>query len=159
MTGEVKEWNPKKYLDPKDARRMSRATQFAVTAAKEAIDDAQLEIEGDMAEDYGVLIGTGNAAFPETEAAMRVLIEKGGNRVSPLFIPTILPNMPAGQIALTFGLKGYNSTVVTACSASTQAIGEATEVIRRGEAEVMIAAEQKPPSANWVWLGFVRCGR
>ena len=154
VTGEVKEWNPKKFIDAKDARRMSCATQFAVAAATEAIKHAKLEIEGDMAEDYGVLIGTGNAAFPETEAAMRVLMEKGGNRVSPLFIPTILPNMPAGQIALTFGLKGYNSTVVTACSASTQAIGEAMEVIKRGEAEVMISGGTEAPISELGLAGF-----
>jgi 3-oxoacyl-[acyl-carrier-protein] synthase II len=81
-------------------------------------------------------------------------MEKGGNRISPLFIPTILPNMPAGQVALTFGLKGYNSTVVTACSASTQAIGEAAEVIRRGEAEVMITGGTEAPISELGLAGF-----
>lgn len=154
VAGEVKEWNPKNYLDVKEARRMSRASQFAVAAAIQAVNDAKLKIGDDMAEDYGVLIGTGNAAFPETEAAMRLLVEKGGQRLSPFFIPTILPNMPAGQVALNLGFHGYNSTVVTACAASTQSIGEAAEVIKRGDAEVMITGGTEAPISELGLAGF-----
>ncbi|MEI7555950.1 beta-ketoacyl-ACP synthase II [Candidatus Chlorohelix sp.] len=145
IAGEVKEWDPKKYIDTKDARRMSRASQFAVAASFQAIKDAGLKIEHDVAEDYGVLLGVGNCAFPEVEQGARTLLEKGGMRLSPFFIPIILPNMSSSQVALQAGIKGYNGTIVTACASSTQSIGEAAEVIKRGDAEVMITGGCEAP--------------
>ena len=138
VAAEVKNFNPKDYMDFKDARRMSRASHFAVAAARMAIEDADLTYDDHEAEEIGVLLGTGNGAFADTEEAARTMIEKGGNRISPFALPIILPNMPACQVAIQHRLKGYTSTVVTACAAGTQAIGEAAEVIRRGEANVML---------------------
>lgn len=145
VAGEVKEWEPKKYLDVKEARRMSRAGQLLVAASIMAVKDANLDIQGDIVEDIGVLVGTGNAAFPEVDEGMRTLISKGGMRLSPFFLPISLPNMPAAQVSLVLGLKGYNGTIISACASSTQAIGEAAEVIRRGDAEVMISGGTEAP--------------
>ncbi len=154
VAGEVKEWDPRKFIDAKLARRMSRASQFAVAAAQQAIKDANLTIEGEMAEEYGVLLGTGNCAFPETEQGVRTMIEKGGMRLNPFFIPIILPNMCTAQVALNLGFKGYNATIITACASSTQSIGEAAEVIRRGDAEVIVTGGCEAPISELGLAGF-----
>jgi 3-oxoacyl-[acyl-carrier-protein] synthase II len=154
VAGEVKEWNPKEWMDPKDARRMSRSSQFAVAAARQAVKDAKLEVEGDMADEYGVVWGTGNCAYPETEAGVRTMLDKGGMKLSPFFIPIILPNMPTAQIAMQLGFKGYNSTIITACASSTQSIGEAAEVIKRGDAEVVISGGGEAPISELGLAGF-----
>ncbi len=154
IAGEVKDWNPKKHIDPKEARRMSRNTQFAVAAARQAIVDAKLDIEGDMADEYGVVWGTGNCAYPETEAGVRTMLERGGMKLSPFFIPTILPNMAAAQIAMQLGFKGYNTTIITACASSTQSIGEAAEIIKRGDAEVILSGGGEAPISELGLAGF-----
>ena len=100
--------------------------------------DARLDLEAEDRARIGIVLGNGNGGFPNLEETVGVLKEKGGMRIDPFFIPRILPNMAAANVAMRFGLLGFNNTVVTACAAGTQAIGEATEVIRRGAAEVMI---------------------
>ncbi|MEI6043430.1 MAG: beta-ketoacyl-ACP synthase II [Chloroflexota bacterium] len=154
IAGEVKEWEAKKFMDSKEARRMSRASQFAVAAARQAVEDAKLKIEGELVEDYGVLLGTGNCAFPETEQGARTMIEKGGTRLNPFFLPIILPNMCTAQVALNLGFKGYNATIITACASSTQSIGEAAEVIRRGDADVMLSGGCEAPISELGLAGF-----
>ena len=154
VAGEVKDWDARKYLDPKEARRMSRGGQLSVASALQAITDANLQVEGDMADEYGVVWGTGNCAYPETEQGVRTLIEKGGMRLSPFFIPTILPNMPAAQIAMQLGFKGYNTTIITACASSTQSIGEAAELIKRGDAEVVLTGGMEAPISEVGLAGF-----
>ncbi len=154
VAGEIKEWQPKNYMDAKEARRMSRVSQFAVAAAKQAVEDAGLVVEGELAEDYGVLLGTGNCAFPETEQAARTMLEKGGMRLSPFFLPTILPNMCTAQVALALGFKGYNATIITACASSTQSVGEAAEIIRRGDADVMVTGGTEAPISELGLAGF-----
>lgn len=144
IAGEVKGWDPAQHLDRKAAQRMSRAGQFAVTAALQAVKDANLHL-GEENHDAGVILGTGTSSFPDTEAAMRTLMERGPMRISPFFAPIALPNMPAGQVAMHLKLGGHNNTVVTACAAGNQAIGEAYEVIRRGDAEVMLAGGTEAP--------------
>ena len=138
IAGEVRGFDPEHYIDRREARRMARFSQMAVAAARMALDDAELKLESEDRFAIGVLLGNGNGGFGEIDAGMRSLVEKGPGKLDPLFIPKILPNMAAAQVSLQFGLKGYNSTVTTACAASTQAVGEAFEVIRRGEAEVMM---------------------
>ena len=132
---------------------MSRASQFAVAAARQALADAGLD-ETTLPDDAGVLVGTGNSAFPEIEAATRTLLEKGGMRMSPFAMPAVLPSMSAGQIAIQLGLRGYNSTVSTACAASTQAIGEAVEVLRRGAASILLAGGTEAPICELGLAGF-----
>ena len=139
VAGEVKGFEPKDFIGAKEIRRMSRVSQLAVAAAKMAVADAGLSIPADEAGDYGIILGTGNSAFPEIEEEARTFFEKGGRRISPFFLPTILPNMCTAQVAMHLGLEGFNSTVITACASGTQSIGDATEVIRRGAAEVMLA--------------------
>ena len=139
IAGEVKGFDPRNYIDFKEARRMARFSQFAVASARMAIDDARLDISRENTDMLGVIIGNGIGGFPEAEAGYHTLLEKGGMRITPFFMPIILPNMAAGQISLIFGLTGFSSTITTACAAATQAIGDAVEVIRLGKAEVMVA--------------------
>ena len=139
IAGEVKGFDPRNYMDFKEARRMARFSQFAVASAKMAIEDAKLVISRENPDKLGVIIGNGIGGFPEAEAGYHTLLERGGMRLNPFFMPIILPNMAAGQISLIFGLTGFSSTITTACAAATQAIGDAVEIIRLGKAEVMVA--------------------
>jgi 3-oxoacyl-[acyl-carrier-protein] synthase II len=139
ISGEVKGFDPKNYMEFKEARRMARFSQFAVASARMAIADAKLDISKENQDQLGVILGNGIGGFPEAEEGYHILVEKGGMRINPFFMPMILPNMAAGQVSLIFGLTGFSSTVVTACAASAQAIGDAVEVIRLGKAEVMFA--------------------
>ncbi|MBE0480326.1 MAG: beta-ketoacyl-ACP synthase II [Dehalococcoidia bacterium] len=139
ISGEVKGFDPRNYMDYKETRRMARFSQFIVAASRMAIDDAGLKLERERPDRMGVLVGNGIGGFPEAEAGCRTLIAKGGMRMNPFFMPIILPNMAAGQISMIFGLKGFSSTITTACAAATQAIGEAIEVIRRNKADIMVA--------------------
>ncbi len=139
VDGEVRNFDPTQYMDRKEARRMARFSQLSVAAAKMAIDDAGLRLEQEDATRVGVLLGNGNGGYPETDDAVRQIIEKGGNRLDPFYMSKTLPNMAAAQIAMQFGLKGYNNTVVTACAAGTQALGDALDVLRLGRADVMVA--------------------
>ncbi len=138
INADVKGFDPLDYIDRREARRMARFSQFAVAATRQAVDGAGLRLDKEDRTRIGVLLGTGNGGLPNTEEAMRTLVEKGGMRIDPLYVLKMLPNMAAAQLALQFGVKGYNNTVITACAASTQAMGEALEVIRRGQADVMI---------------------
>ncbi len=139
IAGQVEDFEPREFIEAKDARRMSRSSQFAVAAARMAIDHADLEIHAGNCDDIGVYVACGSTSLPETEQAVETLLNKGPMRISPLYIPSALPNMPSCQVAIQLGLYGYNSTIATACAASAQAIGEAAAIIRRGDAEVMLA--------------------
>ena len=139
IAGEVRGFEPEKYIDAKEARRMARFTQLGVAAAIRAAESAGLNASTIVSEESGVVLGNGNGGMPTTEEQARVLFERGGMKESPFFIPMILPNMAAAQISRILGLKGYSNTVITACAAGTQAIGEGAEVIRRGTAKVVFA--------------------
>ena len=136
---EVKGFDPQKYMEKREARRMARFSQMAVAAARQAIEDAALRLEKEDTARVGVLLGNGNGGYPNIDEAMRVILTKGGMRLDPLYMPKSLPNMAASQVAMQFGVKGYNNTVTTACAAATQAMGDAAEVIRHGRADVMLA--------------------
>ncbi|MXY45817.1 MAG: beta-ketoacyl-ACP synthase II [Chloroflexi bacterium] len=138
VAGEIPDFDPGKYINPREARRMARFSQTAVAAAALAIEDAELNLSAEDEERMGVVMGNGNGGFPDTEANARTLFNRGGMRISPFFIPMILPNMAAANVSRIFGLKGYTSTVITACAAGTQGIGEAAEAIRRGAADVVL---------------------
>ena len=139
IAGEVKGFEPEKHIEPKAARRMARFSQLAVVAAGQAIEHAQLDLSREDRERCGVVLGNGNGGYPTIEEGVRVLVDRGGMRLSPFFFPMTLPNIAASQVSLTHGLQGYNSTVITACAAGTQGIGEAAEVIRRGAADVIVS--------------------
>ncbi len=138
IAGEVKGFDPGQYMDPKDARRMARFSQLAVASAGLAIEDAGFNLAKLDQNRMGVVMGNGNGGFPTTEENARILVKRGGMRVSPYFIPMILPNMAAANVSRVFGLKGYTSTVATACAAGNQAIGEAADVVKRGAADVVL---------------------
>jgi 3-oxoacyl-[acyl-carrier-protein] synthase II len=137
VAGEVKDFDPKQYIDAKEARRMARFTQFAMAAATQAVRQAGLEVAAEDPDRMGVLLGNGCAGLPTIEDGVRTLVEKHGMRMSPFFMPMMLGNMAAGNVSLAWGLRGYSSTITTACAAATQAIGEAAELIRRGKVDVM----------------------
>jgi len=138
IAGEVKGFDPLKFIEPKEARRMSRVVQFAIAASQMALDHSGLKITDSNAHDVGVIIGSGIGSLTTTEREHKVLIEKGGMRINPFFLPMMLPNMSSAQVSRMFGIKGYNTSVVTACASGGHAIGEAVEVIRRGAADAMI---------------------
>ena len=139
IAGEVRGFDPQNYIDGKEARRMARFTQLGVAAALRAAESAGLNESNIVSEESGVVLGNGNGGMPTTEEQARVLFERGGMKESPFFIPMVLPNMAAAQISRTLNLKGYTNTVITACAAGTQAIGEGAEVIRRGVSKVVFA--------------------
>lgn len=139
IAGEVVDFDPECYLSRKDARRMARFAQFAVAASKQAVEHAGLDLSREDATRVGVLVGNGGGGLPESDRAMRTLLRRGGARVDPLFIAKMLPNMASANVSIQLGARGYSNTITTACAAGTQAIGDATEVIRRGAADVMIA--------------------
>ncbi|MFQ5933985.1 MAG: beta-ketoacyl-ACP synthase II [Dehalococcoidia bacterium] len=138
IAGEIPDFDPKAYLDAKDARRMARCSQIAVAAGRIAVEDAHLDIGREEADRMGILLGNGAGGFPDIEEGARVLASRGGMRMNPFFFPMILPNMAASQVSRHLRLRGYTSTVTTSCAAGTQVVGEATEVLRRGAADVMV---------------------
>lgn len=150
--GEVKGFDPKEYMGFKEARRMERFSQLAVAATKEALEDARLAPDDVEPEQVGVLIGTAIGGLDATDEAMRNLF--AGKRVSPFYLVSMVPNIAAFHVCHIYGLKGYNNTVTTACAAGVQAVGEATEVIRRGAARVMIAGGTESSDSELGLAGF-----
>ena len=139
IAGEVKGFDPHNYLDRKTARRMARFSQLAAAASQEALATAELRLEEEDRERVGVLLGNGIGGLPVLQEAVQTFMTKGGMRINPLSLPKFLANMAAANIGILLGIKGYNNTVITACAAATQAIGDALEVVRRGAADVMLA--------------------
>ena len=139
IAGEVRDFDPEQYMERKQARRMARFTQFAVASARMTMEDARYDPHDDDSSRVGVIMGTGiGGGITETERAHTALLEGGRRRVSPLFVPILMPNAAAYQISFLFGLRGYNSTVVTACASATQAMAEAAKIIEAGGADVMV---------------------
>jgi 3-oxoacyl-[acyl-carrier-protein] synthase II len=139
VAGEVKDWEPKRFIEHKSARRMARFSQFMVAGAAQAIEDASLNLEAEDLTRVAVLIGNGGGGYPDIQEAAQTLFERGGMKIDPLYLARTLGNMAAAQVALQFGIRGYNGTIVTACAAGTQAIGEAGFLIRTGRADAVIA--------------------
>lgn len=138
IAGEVRDFDPTAYIDRKDARRMDRFTQFAVAGARMAVEDAGLDDDAVDWERVGVLIGSGIGGIQTLEEQCRILWEKGPERVSPFFVPMMIPDMASGQVSIALGAKGHNACTVTACASGTNAIGDAFRVIQRGAADIMI---------------------
>ncbi len=154
VSGEIRGFDPTEYMDRRDARRMARFSQFAVAAARQAVEQAGIDLASADTERIGTLCGNGGGALSLSEEAMRTLIARGGAKVDPLYIAKMLPNMAAGNITIQLGLRGYTNTVSTACAAGTQAIGDATEVIRRGAADVMLAGGAEAGISELGLAGF-----
>ncbi len=139
IAGEVTGFDPSAYMNRREHRRMARFSQLAVAAAAAAIEDARIDLSAEDCDRIGVVMGNGNGGFPTTEDNARILARRGGMRMSPFFVPMILPNMAAANVSRIFGLRGYTSTVITACAAGTQAIGEAAVALQRGVADIILA--------------------
>lgn len=139
LAAQVKNFDPKKHMDPKAAKRMEQFCQFAVIAAKEALGDAGITMEKEDPFRVGVSVGSGIGSLQSIEREYKKLLEKGPGRINPLLVPLMISNMAAGNVAIQFGLKGKCINVVTACATGTHSIGEAFRSIQYGEADVMVA--------------------
>ena len=139
LAAEVKDFDPKAYMDSKTARRMERFSQFAVAAASQALAQSGLNMEQEDPFRVGVSIGSGIGSLQEIERGCKKLEEKGPSRVNPLMVPIMISNMAAGNVAIQYGMKGKCINVVTACATGTHSIGEAMRSIQYGEVDVMLA--------------------
>ena len=154
IAGEAIDFDPDKFISPRESRRMARFSQIAVSAALMAVEDSRLDVSKEDSFRVGVCLGNGNGGFPTLEESCRVLVERGGMRMSPFFFPMVLPNMAAANVSRFTGARGYNSTAVTACAASNQAMGEALQVLRRGDADVMLAGGAEAGISQLGLAGF-----
>lgn len=158
FAAEVKDFDPTISLGRKEARRTDRYTHYAVAAALEALAQAGLTIDSASADRVGVLIGSGMGGAETLDAGMETVLTQGPGRLSPFFMPMFLGNMAAGTVAIVTGAKGPNFAPVSACASSAHAIGEAVAILRRGEADVMIAGGSEAPLARMVVAGFNAMG-
>ncbi|NRG43641.1 beta-ketoacyl-ACP synthase II [Bacillus sp. CRN 9] len=154
VAAEVKDFNIEEYLEKKDARKMDRFTHFAVASALMAVKDAKLEITDDNAHRIGVWVGSGIGGMETFENQFETFLNRGYRRVSPFFVPMMIPDMAAGQVSITLGAKGVNSCTVTACATGTNSIGDAFKVIQRGDADVMISGGAEAPITRMSVAGF-----
>lgn len=139
IAGEVKKFDPTTFISKKEARRMDRFTQFAVVAAFLAVEDSGLAINDGNRDRIGVCVSSGIGGIATMEEQCKIFLEKGPDRISPFFIPMLIPNMASGQISILLGLRGPNTCVVTACATGNNALGDAYRLIQRGDALVMVA--------------------
>ena len=139
LAAEVKGYDPLQYLDAKQTRKLDRSSQFAIIAAREAFKDSAITEENTDLERVGVFVSSGIAGMNTIQEQGIVLAQKGHGRVSPMFIPMSIANMPAGNVAIDLGLKGESISIVTACASSTHAIGEAYRTIKYGAEDVILA--------------------
>ncbi|HEX7087411.1 MAG TPA: beta-ketoacyl-ACP synthase II [Vicinamibacterales bacterium] len=139
IAGEVRDFDPLQFVEKKDVKKMDIFIQYAIAASQFAMDDSGLSITPANADRVGVYIASGIGGFSTIEREHRALLDGGPRRISPFFIPSAIINLASGQVSIRFGAKGPNSATCTACSASAHAIGDAIEIIRRGDADAMIA--------------------
>ncbi|MBS4030963.1 MAG: beta-ketoacyl-ACP synthase II [Clostridiales bacterium] len=151
---EVQDFDPLDYIDKKEVRRMDRFCHFAVAAARLALDDAKMDLTALDSERAGVSVGSGIGGIKTIEDQIAVLKEKGPRRVSPFFVTMLIANMASGYISIEFGLKGPNTTIVTACATGTHSIGEAVKAIERGDADVMLAGGSEASFTPVAFAGF-----
>jgi 3-oxoacyl-[acyl-carrier-protein] synthase II len=138
IAGEVRGFDPTRFIEKKEVRRMARFMQFAIAASEYALAGAGLKVTPDIGERVGVYIGSGIGGFEVIEREHRNLLEKGPGRISPFFIPATIINLASGHVSMRTGAKGPNSATSTACTTSTHAVGDSFKIIQRGDAEVMI---------------------
>ncbi len=154
VAAELKDFDIEQFMDKKAARKMDRFTQYAVAASMMAVKDANLEITDEIAPRVGVWIGSGIGGMETFEEQYKILLEKGPRRVSPFFVPMLIPDMATGQVSIALGAKGFNSCTVTACATGTNSIGDAFRVIERGEADVMVTGGAEAPLTEMSFAGF-----
>lgn len=139
IAGEVDGFDPEKYIEPKEIKKMGRFIHFAIATTTMALDNAGFKITDQNAERVGVIVGSGMGDLASIEHYHSVYLEKGPRRISPFFIPMVIVNLASGQISIKFGAKGPNSAIATACATGNHSIGDAFKIIQRGDADVMIA--------------------
>ena len=154
IAGEVKGFDALDWMDRRDARRMSRFSQFAVAASRQALESAELNLDREDRGRVGVILGNGIGGLPNIQEAVHTIRDKGGMRIDPLFMPKMLPNMAAAQLSMILGAKGYSNTVTTACAAGTQAMGDSLDLIRAGRADVVLTGGTEAALCELGLCGF-----
>jgi 3-oxoacyl-[acyl-carrier-protein] synthase II len=154
VSAELKDFNPEAFMEKTDARKMDRFTQYAVAAALMAVKDANLTINDENSDRVGVWIGSGIGGMETFEKQHEIFLERGYRRVSPFFVPMLIPDMATGQVSITLGARGFNSCTVTACATGTNSIGDAFRVIQRGDADAMITGGAEAPITKMSVAGF-----
>lgn len=154
IAGEVEDFDPTAFMDRKLARRCDRFTQFAMATAHEAMTQARLQVDPSFSERVGVIIGSGIGGLNTLMDQFAVLFQKGPDRISPFFVTMMITDLAAGQISIRYGLKGPNFAVSSACATGAHALGESYEIIRRGDADVMIAGGSEAPVTLMAMAAF-----
>ena len=154
IAGEIRNFDPLKWLDKKEARRLDPYLKYAIACAAMAVEDAALNVEKVERTRFGVLVGSGIGGITTLLESHKDLLEKGPDRVSPFFIPMLIVNMASGLISMRYGAKGPNSAVVTACATGNHAIGDAFEIIQRNDADIMIAGGAEAIITELTFAGF-----
>lgn len=154
VAGEVKEFDSLNFMDKKEARKMDLFTQYAVAASKMAVDDAKLTIDDSNRDRVGVWIGCGIGGMDVYEEQLRRFIDKGYRKVSPFFVPMLIPDMAAGQVSIQLGARGINSCTVTACASGANSIGDAFKAVKRGDVDYIITGGTESPMTNMAFAGF-----
>ena len=154
VAAEVKDFNIEDFIEKKEARKMDRFTHYALAASMMATKDANLTITEEIAPRVGVWIGSGIGGMETHEQQFLTFQERGVRRVSPFFVPMMIPDMAAGQVSIYLGAKGVNACSVTACASGTNSIGDAFKVIERGDADVMITGGAEAPIVTMALAGF-----
>lgn len=151
---EIKDFNPAKFMDPKEAKRNDRYTQMAVAASRLAVEDAKLDVTKVDSERFGVIIGSGIGGMETIENQARILVERGPSRVSPFTIPSLIANIASGVVAIEFQAKSVNFGVVSACASGSHALGEALRHIRDGHADIMLSGGSEAAITRLGYAGF-----
>ncbi|MCM3216001.1 beta-ketoacyl-ACP synthase II [Niallia taxi] len=154
VAAEITDFNPEEFMDKKDARKMDRFTQYALAASLMAVKDADLQITDENSARIGVWIGSGIGGMETFENQYEIFQKRGYKRVSPFFVPMLIPDMATGQVSITLGARGVNSCTVTACATGTNSIGDAFKVIQRGDADAMISGGAEAPITKMSVAGF-----
>lgn len=154
VAAEVKDFQIEDFIDKKDARKMDRFTHYAIAAAKMAVEDSGLDINDSNSHHVGVWIGSGIGGMETFESQYETFLSRGYRRVSPFFVPMMIPDMATGQVSIMLGARGFNSCTVTACATGTNSIGDAFKVIQRGDAIAMVTGGAEAPITKMSVAGF-----
>jgi 3-oxoacyl-[acyl-carrier-protein] synthase II len=153
--GEIKDFKPENFISSKELRHMDRSAKFALVAAKEATADAALEMSDECPERVGVIFGTAAGGVEKVLTQQQILLERGPDRVSPMFLPHFLPDSASGLVAITLGAEGPNMAVASACATGSHAVGEALKTIQRDDADVMLAGGTEASILPVIFAGFI----
>ncbi|HDP36261.1 MAG TPA: beta-ketoacyl-[acyl-carrier-protein] synthase II [Candidatus Atribacteria bacterium] len=156
IAAEVKDFDYTNYISVKEANRMDKSTQFSVVAAMLALEDSKLEITEKDSYSAGVIIGSGIGGIGTFEKQHKILLEKGPGRVSPFFVPMMISNISAGEIAIKIGAKGPNGVITTACASSTHALGMAFKLLQQGDAQIIISGGAETAITPMALAGFCK---